>query len=127
MLHMSQPTALLEIGIAIGDPLDSDLAQLHLIGGESARLVAEDVLNLAQILIQVGIARQGMVAAHRVNHLLVRVDVHKPLFSSRSDPHPPHQSFTLHDQRWYATTSLLFCENSKACDIILTYCVEQKG
>ena len=34
------------IGVAVRNALDRDLAQLHLVGGEGARLVAEDVLNL---------------------------------------------------------------------------------
>lgn len=37
------------------DPFDGDLPQLHLIAGQGPCLVAEDVVNLSQILIQIGI------------------------------------------------------------------------
>ena len=43
------------------DALDGDLTELHLVAGEGAGLVAEDVVDLAQVLVQVGVPGLGVL------------------------------------------------------------------
>lgn len=46
----------LEFGRAEGEALNGNLPHLHLIAGQGASLVTEDILHLAQVLIQVAVA-----------------------------------------------------------------------
>ena len=68
-----------ELRGAKGDSLDGNLSQLHLIAGQGAGLVAEDIVNLAQVLIQVGVASTRVLFRHGVLHFLVKVDVNESL------------------------------------------------
>ena len=51
----------LDTGSTKADALDGYLTELHLIAGEGAGLVAEDVVNLAQVLVQVGVPGLGVL------------------------------------------------------------------
>ncbi len=71
VLSQKQPGKLsLELSRSQGDGLDSNLPELHFITGEGAGLVTEDVLNLAQVLVQVAVARLGILPACGVLHMI---------------------------------------------------------
>lgn len=70
VLNQEQPGELsLELSRSQGDGLDSNLPELHFIAGESAGLVTEDVFHLAQVFVQVAVARLGVLPACGVLHI----------------------------------------------------------
>ena len=69
----------LVVNAAEGRGHDGEHAQLHLVGGERARLVAEDVLHHAQVLHDVAVARAGCLTLGALPHLRVKRDVHRAL------------------------------------------------
>ena len=69
----------LELDRAIGDALDAYLAQLHLIAGEGACLVAEDVFHSAKILIEARVAGPRGLSRHRIPNRFIKVDENEGL------------------------------------------------
>ena len=65
---------LLLISQTIANASDGTPLELHFIAGQGARLVAEHILDLSELLIQIGGARHRIEVALRVIHLLVPVD-----------------------------------------------------
>ena len=59
---------LLEFSRAQRHALDGNLSQLHLIAGQSASFVTEDVLHLAQILVQIAVTGFGKLTSAGVLH-----------------------------------------------------------
>ena len=59
----------LELSRSQGDGLDSNLPELHFVAGEGAGLVTEDILHLAQVLIQVAVACLGILPACGILHI----------------------------------------------------------
>lgn len=55
--------------VGVRDPADRALAVLHLVAGERARLVGEDVLDLAELFDETGSAAEGGSVGRSVVHV----------------------------------------------------------
>lgn len=66
--HRNSQGYLLEFSRAQGHALDGNLSQLHLIAGQGTSLVTEDILHLAQILVQIAVAGFGKLTSAGVLH-----------------------------------------------------------
>jgi hypothetical protein len=76
-VEASELRAVLEVEreVAEGRALDRARAQPHLVARQRARLVAEDVLDLAEVLVDVRVAAlRALAARRRVAHRVVAVD-----------------------------------------------------
>ena len=60
--------SLLELSSAQWQRLDGHLSELHLIAGQGASLITEDVLHLAQVLIQVAVTCLCILSTYGILH-----------------------------------------------------------
>lgn len=75
-LPVAEPRMLLDAPVIAPKDgvLDGDHAQLHLVAGERAGLVAEDILDLAQVFVEAAVSAAGVLLGDGALHLGVKVD-----------------------------------------------------